>query len=149
MVNSWTDNRRLLDLLSRKWPKPVIVTGMGDIGQITRVIGPVAWKLSDVRRSGDECLGARPTDAREMQNVYRSRRDQAVNEADRHRRISSGALVVAEHSQSRVRGLNLDFVYLKFPTPGCKGLLRKCAGDWHQRIFRDDSTQDRRHSVSR
>ena len=23
-----------------RWPKPVIVAGMGDIGQITRVIGP-------------------------------------------------------------------------------------------------------------
>ena len=40
MVTSWDDNRRLLNLLSHRWPKPVIVAGMGDIGQITRVIGP-------------------------------------------------------------------------------------------------------------
>src|SRR4029077_2418522 len=39
-VNSWTDNRRLLSILSRKWPKPVIVVGMGEVAQITRVIGP-------------------------------------------------------------------------------------------------------------
>src|SRR5207247_10834774 len=28
LVNSWSDNRRLLSLLSRSWSKPVIVTGM-------------------------------------------------------------------------------------------------------------------------
>src|ERR1051325_1207929 len=39
-VNSWADNRRLLSLVSRKWPKPIIVVGMGEVGQITRVIGP-------------------------------------------------------------------------------------------------------------
>ena len=26
-VNSWSDNRRLLDVLSGRWPKPVIVAG--------------------------------------------------------------------------------------------------------------------------
>ncbi len=39
-VRSWSDNRRLLALLDRKWPKPIIVAGMGEMGQITRLIGP-------------------------------------------------------------------------------------------------------------
>src|SRR5262249_37859029 len=39
-VVSGADTRRLLDLLSQPRPKPVIVSGMGDIGQITRIIGP-------------------------------------------------------------------------------------------------------------
>ena len=39
-VNRWADNRRILEALSRDWPKPVIVTGMGDVGQITRIAGP-------------------------------------------------------------------------------------------------------------
>src|SRR5688572_30429908 len=39
-VNRWSDNRRLLDLLAAKNPKPLIVAGMGDIGQITRIVGP-------------------------------------------------------------------------------------------------------------
>src|SRR5262249_27588503 len=34
-VNSWSDNRRLLEALAKRWPKPVIVAGMGDMGQIT------------------------------------------------------------------------------------------------------------------
>ena len=39
-VRSWTDNRRLMDLLARPWPKPVIVVGMGPTGEMTRVVGP-------------------------------------------------------------------------------------------------------------
>src|SRR6185295_8638681 len=39
-VNRWDDNRRLLSLLARENPKPLIVSGMGDIGQITRIVGP-------------------------------------------------------------------------------------------------------------
>jgi len=39
MVNTWADNRRLLALLDERWSKPVIVIGMGEMGQITRVIG--------------------------------------------------------------------------------------------------------------
>ena len=54
-VNSWDDNRRLLDLSSRQWPKPVIVAGMGEIGQITRVIGPGPRQFSNVCRVG-ECF---------------------------------------------------------------------------------------------
>jgi 3-dehydroquinate dehydratase/shikimate dehydrogenase len=40
MVRTWSDNRRLLELLEKPWPKPVIVIGMGEIGQMTRIIGP-------------------------------------------------------------------------------------------------------------
>jgi 3-dehydroquinate dehydratase/shikimate dehydrogenase len=40
MVRCWSDNRRLLALLDRPWPKPVIVIGMGEMGEITRVVGP-------------------------------------------------------------------------------------------------------------
>src|SRR5437867_10216906 len=29
-VNAWADNQRLLSLLGRRWPKPVIVIGMGE-----------------------------------------------------------------------------------------------------------------------
>src|SRR4051812_7608064 len=36
-VNRWADNRRLLEAMAKPWPKPVIVSGMGDMGQITRV----------------------------------------------------------------------------------------------------------------
>ena len=39
-VNRWDDNRRLFELLARPNPKPLIVAGMGDLGQITRLAGP-------------------------------------------------------------------------------------------------------------
>jgi 3-dehydroquinate dehydratase / shikimate dehydrogenase len=44
-VRSWADNRSLLELLDRTWAKPVIVTGMGEMGQITRLIGPSRGSL--------------------------------------------------------------------------------------------------------
>ena len=34
------DNRHIFEALSRKWGRPVIATGMGDLGQITRIAGP-------------------------------------------------------------------------------------------------------------
>ncbi len=40
MVRSWHDNRRLLKLLDRPWGKPIVVIGMGAMGQITRIVGP-------------------------------------------------------------------------------------------------------------
>ena len=40
MVRSWSDNRYLLQLLDKTWAKPVIVTGMGEMGQIIRLAGP-------------------------------------------------------------------------------------------------------------
>jgi shikimate dehydrogenase/3-dehydroquinate dehydratase type I len=39
-VRTWADNGRLLKLMSRDWPRPVIISGMGELGQITRLIGP-------------------------------------------------------------------------------------------------------------
>ena len=74
MVNSWNDNRRLLDLLSLRWPKPVIVVGMGEIGQMTRVIGPS--RGSFLTYAGLDANASAPGQLtmREMRNVYRFRR---------------------------------------------------------------------------
>jgi shikimate dehydrogenase len=120
-VNSWSDNRRLFELLKREWPKPVIVTGMGEIGQITRLAGP--------SRGGFLTYAAAPAGpssapglltAREMLEVYRFRKI---------RRETKPVGILGNpvgHSLSPVihnRGfdaLNLDFVYLKFPAPDVK-----------------------------
>jgi 3-dehydroquinate dehydratase/shikimate dehydrogenase len=51
MVTRWNDNRRLLDLLSRKWSKPLIVAGMGDMGQMTRILASCPRELSDICRA--------------------------------------------------------------------------------------------------
>ena len=114
-VNSWADNRRLLALMSQPSRKPVIVTGMGDTGQITRVIGPARGSFltyaASTRQSapGQLCLS-------EMLNVYGFRR---IAKSTRLIGIVGNPL---GHSLSPVlhnrafAALGLDFVYLKFPT---------------------------------
>ena len=69
-VNAWEDNRRLLSLLERRWPKPVIVIGMGDIGQITRVIGPSRGSFLTYAASKNMSAPGQLS-VREMLDVYR------------------------------------------------------------------------------
>ena len=52
MVRSWGDNRRLLELLGKTWPIPVIVVGMGEIGQLTRIVGPLRGSALTYASSG-------------------------------------------------------------------------------------------------
>ena len=115
LVNSWSDNRRLLALTSQQRPKPVIVTGMGDMGQITRVIGPARGAFLTYAAS------ARPSapgqlSLYEMLNVYRFR---CVGRATKLIGVVGNPL---GHSLSPLihnkafTALGLDFVYLKFPT---------------------------------
>lgn len=118
-VNSWSDNQRLLALTSRQWPKPVIVAGMGDVGQITRVIGPSRGSFLTYAASTSASAPGQLT-LRDMQDVYR------------FRRVKSSTKVIGivgypvGHSLSPVihnrafEMLNLDFVYLRFPAPDVK-----------------------------
>jgi 3-dehydroquinate dehydratase/shikimate dehydrogenase len=73
-VNSWDDNRRLLELLSLKWPKPVIVIGMGDMGQITRVVGPSRGSFLTYAGLVSNAAAPGQISLREMVDVYRFRR---------------------------------------------------------------------------
>jgi 3-dehydroquinate dehydratase/shikimate dehydrogenase len=119
MVNSWSDNRRLLDLMSQRWPKPVIVAGMGDTGQITRVIGPSRGSFLTYAASVNASAPGQLS-LREMKDVYRFRR---ITRSTRFIGIVGNPL---GHSLSPVihnKGfvaLGLDFVYLKFPTRDVK-----------------------------
>jgi 3-dehydroquinate dehydratase/shikimate dehydrogenase len=73
MVNSWTDNRRLLELTARSWPKPVIVAGMGEVGQITRVLALARGSFLTYASAGQASApGQIPV--REMRDVYRFER---------------------------------------------------------------------------
>ena len=118
-VNSWDDNRRLLDLSSRQWPKPVIIAGMGEIGQITRVIGPARGSFLTYAASANASAPGQMT-TREMCDVYRFRR---VRRTTKLIGIVGNPL---SHSLSPLihnrafEALDLDFVYLKFPAPDVK-----------------------------
>lgn len=122
LVNSWSENRRLLELCSRQWPKPVIVSGMGDIGQITRVIGPARGSFLTYAPTSRGSAPGQLT-VREMLDVYRF---------PRVKRSSKLIGVVGNplgHSLSPLihnrafQALNLDFVYLKFPTRDVKDFI--------------------------
>lgn len=113
-VRSWSDNRRLLDLLGKPWPKPVIVIGMGEMGQITRIVGPCRGSVMTYvaldRPSAPGQMGLE-----ELEGVFR------------FRKIRSGTHLVGivgnpvSHSRSpqlHNRAFDqsgLDFVYLRFP----------------------------------
>ncbi len=118
-VNSWADNRRLLALSSHQWSKPVIVTGMGDIGQITRVIGPARGSFLTYAASTISSAPGQMT-VREMRDVYR------FGKVGRETKLIGIVGNPLGHSLSPVihnrafDKLDLDFVYLKFPVPSVK-----------------------------
>ncbi len=118
-VNSWSDNRRLLALMERPWPKPVIVAGMGDVGQITRVIGPSRGSFLTYAATAAASAPGQLT-LGEMNAVYRFRR---VNRSTKLVGIVGNPL---GHSLSPLihnrafEALNRDFLDLKFPTHDVK-----------------------------
>src|SRR5207253_1380753 len=74
-VNRWDDNRRLLSLLARNNPKPIIVSGMGDLGQITRIIGPSRGSYLSYAAS-DRQAAPGQLSVKEMLDTYKFRRIQ-------------------------------------------------------------------------
>jgi 3-dehydroquinate dehydratase / shikimate dehydrogenase len=120
MVKSWSDNRRLLDVLSHQWPKPLIVVGMGEIGQVTRVSGPARGSFLTYAGLTPNASAPGQLTFREMKDVYRFRR------ASRTTKLIGIVGYPVGHSLSpnlhnrAFEALNLDFVYVKFPTPDVK-----------------------------
>ncbi len=114
-ANSWSDNRRLLDLLSRKWRKPVIVIGMGDVGQITRVVGPSRGSFLTYASSSTASAPGQLS-IREMLDVYH------FPNVRRSAKLFGVLGYPLGHSLSPVlhnsafAELGVDAVYLKFPT---------------------------------
>jgi len=114
MVRSWSDNRRLLELLEKSWPKPVIVIGMGPLGQITRIVGPCRGSALTYVAAGRRSAPGQPT-FKELIDTYRFREILPTtrligivgNPVDH-------SLSPALHNKAfQVEGL--DFVYMKFP----------------------------------
>jgi 3-dehydroquinate dehydratase/shikimate dehydrogenase len=113
-VNRWADNRRIFDALARKWDKPVIATGMGDLGQITRIAGPSRGSfLSYASTSNASAPGQ--ISLQEMLNVYKFRR------VMKSTKLLGVLGMPVGHSKSPVlhnrafEKSNLDFAYMKFP----------------------------------
>jgi 3-dehydroquinate dehydratase/shikimate dehydrogenase len=114
-VNRWADNRRIFDALSRKWNKPVIATGMGDLGQITRIAGPSRGSFLSYAFSSSESAPGQIS-LKEMLNVYKFRR------VVKSTKLLGVLGMPVGHSKSPVlhnrafEKSNLDFAYMKFPS---------------------------------
>ena len=115
-VNRWADNRRLLDLLARPNPRPLIVSGMGDIGQITRIVGPSRGSFLSYAASTRQAAPGQLT-VPEMLNTYKFRRIR------RSTQLLGILGMPVGHSLSPVlhnrafEVSNLDFAYVKLPAP--------------------------------
>jgi 3-dehydroquinate dehydratase/shikimate dehydrogenase len=120
MVNSWSDNRRLLDLLSQKWPKPVIVAGMGDIGQITRVIGPARGSFLSYAGLAANASAPGQLTLLEMKDVYRFRSVRPTTKLLGIVGYPVGHSLSPNIHNRAFDSVGLDFVYLKFPAPDVK-----------------------------
>jgi len=113
-VNRWADNRRIFDALSRTWDKPIIATGMGDLGQITRIAGPSRGSFFSYAFSGSESAPGQIS-LQEMLNVYKFRR------VKKSTKLLGILGMPVDHSKSPVlhnrafEASNLDFAYMKFP----------------------------------
>jgi 3-dehydroquinate dehydratase/shikimate dehydrogenase len=121
-VNRWSDNRRLLDLLARPRSKPLIVTGMGDIGQITRIVGPSRGSFLSYAASTRQAAPGQLT-VKEMLETYRFRRIQ------RSTRLLGILGMPVGHSLSPLlhnrafAATQLDFAYIKLPAPDVKDFM--------------------------
>ena len=115
LVRTWEDNRRLLGLLDRKWSKPVIVVGMGETGQITRVLGPARGSTMTYASCGDAAAPGQLS-LPDMSELYR------VRQIGRDTTVLGIIGKPLGHSLSPLvhnrafQALGLDFVYLRFAT---------------------------------
>ncbi len=121
-VRTWSDNRRLLELLAKSWPKPVIVIGMGPMGQITRILGPSRGSALTYTGIGD---GSAPGQLalRELIETYR------FPEIGPSTKLLGIIGNPVEHSQSpglhnrAFHAAGLDYVYMKFPVESVRDFL--------------------------
>lgn len=115
-VNRWDDNRRLLSLLANGTPKPLIIAGMGDIGQITRIVGPSRGSFLSYAASNRQAAPGQLS-VKEMLDTYKFRRIQ------RSTKLLGIVGMPVGHSLSPIlhnrafAAANLDFAYVRLPAP--------------------------------
>jgi 3-dehydroquinate dehydratase/shikimate dehydrogenase len=119
-VRSWTDNGRLLKLMEHDWPRPVIISGMGELGQITRLIGPSRGSFlayATTRQPSSLVAAPGQLSVSDMLEVYGFRR------ISRDTRLIGIVGSPLGHSLSPLlhnrafKKTGLNFAYLKLPAP--------------------------------
>jgi 3-dehydroquinate dehydratase/shikimate dehydrogenase len=122
-VNRWADNRRLLDLLSRANPKPLIVVGMGDVGQITRIVGPARGSFLTFAASERQAAAPGQLTVKEMLETCKFRRIRQSTKLLGILGMPVGhSLSPALHNRAFEK-TGLDFAYVKLPAPDIKDFM--------------------------
>lgn len=113
---TWSDVSRLLALTGREWPKPLIAVGMGETGQMTRVIGPSRGSaLTYASASPGREAAPGQLSASELIGIYRFR---SIGPSTRLLGIVGkpvGHSASPELHNRAMEAAGLDFVYLRFP----------------------------------
>ena len=127
MVRSWGDNRRLLELLEKSWPKPVVVVGMGEMGQLTRIVGPLRGSALTYASSGRRSAPGQLS-LEEVGKTYR------LGKLTRATRLIGIIGQPVGHSRSpelhnrAFEALGIDYVYLKLPVEDLDDFLANADG---------------------
>jgi 3-dehydroquinate dehydratase/shikimate dehydrogenase len=128
LANSWADNRRLLDLMRQPWPKPIVVAGMGDIGQITRLAGPARGSLLTYAGLTANASAPGQLTVREMNEVYRFRRIRRTTKLIGILGYPVGHSLSPNIHNAAFEALDVDFAYLKFPAPNVEDFFENARG---------------------
>jgi 3-dehydroquinate dehydratase / shikimate dehydrogenase len=121
-VNCWDDNRRLLELLKPGNPKPLIVAGMGDIGQITRIVGPSRGSFLSYAASNRQAAPGQLS-MKEMLDTYKFRRIQPSTKLLGILGMPVGHSLSPLLHNRAFESANLDFAYVKLPAPDIKDFI--------------------------
>ena len=115
-VNRWSDNRRLLDVLARPHRKPLIVAGMGEIGQITRLIGPSRGSFLSYAASNRQAAPGQLT-VDEMLDTYKFRRIRSSTKLLGILGMPVGHSLSPVLHNRAFEKTNVDFAYVKLAAP--------------------------------
>lgn len=127
MVRNWDDNRRLLSLLEKSWDKTIIVVGMGEMGQVTRIVGPVRGSALTYASCGASSAPGQLS-VHELKQIYKLERLSVDT------RLIGILGQPVQHSRSpelhnrAFEALNINYVYLKFPAEDLTDFLSNANG---------------------
>ena len=132
MTHAWADVARVLKLVERTWPKPLIGVGMGATGQMTRVVGPsrgsqLTYVASASSSSGTESAPGQIA-VSELLDTYRFR---SVRSSTRLIGIVGNPVGHSTSPELHNRAIGeagLDYVYLKFPVRSLEDFFASAPG---------------------
>lgn len=125
MTPAWGDVSRLLALGQRRWPKPLIAVGMGETGQMTRVIGPS--RGSALTYASLSCGAASAPGQLSVPELIGTYRFRSIRPSTRLLGIVGNPVGHSASPQLHNRAMEatgLDYVYLRLPVDSLDDFFR-------------------------